>query len=59
MSGQTVLFSVKIPGQRCCEASAETSQSRLLPDLRGHLGEGPAGMNLLLDLDHLNGADDE
>ena len=59
MFGQTDLSSVKIPGQGCCEASAEASQSGLLPDLGGHLGEGPAGMNLLLDLHHLNGADDE
>ena len=49
----------RFPGQRCCEASAKATQSRLLPDLRGHLGQGPARLDLLLDLHHLDGTDDE
>ena len=51
--------SVKLPGQRGGETSAEASQSRLLPDLGGHLGQAPAGPDLLLDLHHLDGTDDE
>ena len=56
---QTDFFSVDIPGEGCCEAASETSQSSRLPDLRGHLAEALAGMNLLLDLHHLDGTDDE
>ena len=57
--GQVRHDMVNIPGQGCCEAASETSQSSRLPDLRGHLTEALAGMNLLLDLHHLDGTDDE
>ena len=53
------VLSVNLPGEGCCEASTEASHSGLLPDLGGHLAEAPAWLNLLLDLHHLNGADDE
>ena len=57
--GQVRHDMVNIPGQGCCEAASETSQSSRLPDLSGHLTEGLAGMNLLLDLHHLDGTDHE